>query len=97
VQKEDIHVSIESNQVTINAEARELPWQTGSTGQKSAPAQQGDPTKHLRRERHLGRIYRSFILPVEIDDSNARAKYDYGVLTLTLPKKQQLGKQLAIE
>lgn len=97
VQKEDIHVSIEGNQVTINAEARELPWQTGIAGQEGEPAQQADPAKNLRRERYVGRIYRSFTLPVDIDDSNARAKYDNGVLTLMLPKKQQLGKQLAIE
>lgn len=97
VQKEDIHVSIEGNQVTIDAEARELPWQTAGASQEGEPAQQADSAKNLRRERHVGRIYRSFTLPVEIDDSKARAKYDNGVLTLTLPKKQQLGKQLAIE
>lgn len=96
VAKEDIHVSIEGNQVTIDAEAKELPWQM--TAQSEAGQEQpAESPKRLRRERHVGRIYRSFTLPVEIDDSSARAKYENGVLVLTLPKKQQMGKQLDIE
>lgn len=40
----------------------------------------------------------SFQLPQDIDQAQARAKYDNGVLLLTLPKKTGAGSQrLAIE
>lgn len=32
-------------------------------------------------------------LPMEIDQAGAKAKYDHGVLTLTLPKKLSGGSQ----
>lgn len=31
---------------------------------------------------------RSFMLPLEVDEGNAQARMENGVLTLTLPKKQ---------
>ena len=42
----------------------------------------------LRSERYFGSVARSFQLPVDVDAAQAKAKYDNGVLTLTLPKKQ---------
>ena len=42
----------------------------------------------LRSERYFGAVARSFQLPVDVDATQAKAKYDNGVLTLTLPKKQ---------
>jgi HSP20 family protein len=41
----------------------------------------------MRSERYFGAVSRSFQLPVDIDAAQAKAKYDNGVLTLTLPKK----------
>jgi HSP20 family protein len=32
-------------------------------------------------------MYRSFSTPTEVDAAKAEARYDSGVLTLTLPKK----------
>jgi HSP20 family protein len=49
--------------------------------------------KVLRTERYYGAVSRSFQLPMEIDQSQAKAKYDNGVLTLTLPKKLSGGSQ----
>ena len=42
---------------------------------------------------------RSFQLPVDLDQTQAKAKYDNGVLTLTLPKKPASGsaQRLTIE
>ena len=45
--------------------------------------------KVLRSERYFGSVSRSFQLPQEVDAGAAKAKYDNGVLTLTLPKKAQ--------
>lgn len=43
--------------------------------------------KELMVERSWGRAHRAFALPGEIDGNRTEARYDNGVLTLTLPKK----------
>ena len=84
VKKEDIDVAIEGNQVTITAEVKQE-WKK----------KEGD--RMLRNERYFGNIYRSFTLPVELDESACEAKYDNGVLELKLIKKATApGKRLAI-
>ena len=55
--------------------------------------QQKDGEKVLRSERYFGQVARSFALPADVDASQAKAKYDNGVLTLTLPKKQASNAQ----
>jgi len=74
VAKEDIHVSLDGNVVTLRAEVKQQDAQTKDE-------------KVLRSERYFGAVSRSFQLPMDIDQSTAKAKYDNGVLTLTLPKK----------
>lgn len=80
VTKEDIHVSIEGNMVTVRAEVKQQDSQTRDD-------------KVLRSERYFGAVSRGFSLPQDIDQSQAKAKYDNGVLTLTLPKKQGSSSQ----
>jgi HSP20 family protein len=41
----------------------------------------------MYRERKYGLQSRSFSLPQEVDDQVSQAKYEDGVLQLTLPKK----------
>lgn len=85
VSKEDIHVAVDGNVVTLRAEIKQQDSQTKDE-------------KTLRTERYYGAVARSFQLPQDIDQANAKARYDSGVLTLTLPKKQAGGSQrLAIE
>lgn len=86
VPKEDIHVSLDGNVVTLRAEI------------KQEDSSQKDD-KVLRSERYFGEVSRSFQLPVEIDTASASAKYDNGVLSLTLPKKRPAGgvQKLKIE
>ena len=43
--------------------------------------------KTVRSERYCGKIFRSFTLDQSIDQATAVAKYEDGVLELTLPKK----------
>lgn len=73
VDKGDIEVSVEGNQVAITAEVKR------STEQK-------DDEHTLCSERYYGKVYRAFSLPAEIDSAKADAHYEGGVLTLTLPK-----------
>jgi HSP20 family protein len=75
VRKEDIAVDIDGAQVTIRAEV-----------QRAAAAKEGE--RVLRSERVSGKFARSFELPAELDEAQAIAKFEHGVLELTLPKKQ---------
>lgn len=85
VAKEDIHVSLDGNVVTLRAEVKQQDSQTKDE-------------KVLRTERYYGAVSRSFQLPQDIDQNQAKARYDSGVLTLTLPKKVSGGSQrLAID
>ncbi|CAN7649548.1 MULTISPECIES: Hsp20/alpha crystallin family protein [Duganella] len=86
VQKDDIKVAINGNQVSLSAEVKdEQPATTGKSGA-------------LRTERYYGHIQRSFTLPQDVDDDQAQARYENGVLHLTLPKKVGTGaKQLSIQ
>jgi len=85
VAKEDIQVTIEGNQVTIAAEVK-----------RESEQKEGD--RVLRSERYYGAVYRSFVLPVELDETASQAKYEGGVLELTLAKKAQVaGRKLTIQ
>lgn len=83
-QKDDIKVAINGNQVSVTAEMKQE-QSSGSGGT-------------LRSERYYGQLHRSFVLPQEVDDDKAEAKYENGVLQLTLPKRIGTGgKQLSIQ
>ena len=85
VKKDDIHVTIDGNQVSVSAEVR-----------KEKEEKEGE--KVLRSERYYGKVFRSFTLGHDIDDAAAKAKYSDGVLELTLPKKAGVAaKKLAIQ
>ena len=96
--KDDIKVEIDGNQVNIRAEIaavadKKQSEATPPTSQTNAVA----PPKVLRNERYAGAFARGFSLPVEIDETQSAAKYENGVLTLTLPKKPQAAaKRLSI-
>lgn len=74
VKKEDIHVTIDGNTVSISAEVK-----------KDSEEKEGE--KILRSERYYGKVSRSFGLGQEVDETNASAKFSDGVLELVLPKK----------
>ena len=85
VPKESINVDIDGNRVTIRAEIKR-------------ESEQKDGERVLRSERYYGAFARSFALTDEIDDEQASAKFDNGVLELTLPKKAVVGaKRLSIQ
>lgn len=74
VKKDDIEVSVDGNQVSISAETRH-------------ESRKKEGEREIYSERYTGKIYRSFTLPSDVDDSKAQAHYEDGVLNLTLPKK----------
>lgn len=74
VKKDDIHVTIDADQVAISAETR-----------NEREVKEGE--RVLRAERHYGKVYRAFTLGQAVDEDKAVARYTDGVLELTLPKK----------
>lgn len=84
VSKDDIHVTIDGNVVTISAEAKH-----------EANEPRGETM--LCAEYYTGRHSRTFTLRHDIDDMKASARYADGVLDLMLPKKAATtAKQLAV-
>ena len=78
VTRDDIQVQIDGNRVAISAEVR-----------RESEAREGE--RVLRSERGYGTMSRSFALASELDDAAATARYENGVLVLTLPKKAVAG------
>lgn len=74
VNKDDIHVTIEGNLVSISAEVKQ-----------EKETKEGE--RVISSERSYGMASRSFSLGVEVDKGNVKASYNNGVLELTLPKK----------
>lgn len=82
--KEDIHVEIDGNQVSISSEIKQ-----------EKDVKEGE--RVLRSERYYGQVSRSFQLAHDIDEGKASASFNNGVLELTLPKKAAgNGKRLTI-
>ncbi|MBS1188859.1 MAG: heat shock protein Hsp20 [Rhodocyclaceae bacterium] len=74
VSKDDIKISIDGNILSISAEMK-----------KESEEKEGK--KVVRRERYFGRVSRSLSLDEDVDQGSAQARYQDGVLQLTLPKK----------
>jgi HSP20 family protein len=75
VKKEDIHVAVEGNTISITAELVHK-WE-----------KKKDETL-LCRELYQGKVARSFTVMTDVDEAKAEAKYENGILELMLPKKQ---------
>jgi len=72
VNKEDVKVSVEGRQVSVQAQSQH----TEEHGERV-----------IYRERTASSYARTFTLPVEVDQVEAGARLEQGVLTLTLPKR----------
>ena len=82
--KENLKVSVDGNRVSIEAEVRQEK-ETKEDGERS-----------LVRELYYGQMSRTFTLGCDVDEGRAQAKFEDGILSLTLPKceasKQKLIK-----
>ena len=74
VTKNDIHISIDGNVVSISAEVK-----------KEKEERKGE--KAICSERYFGKVSRSFALESEVDSDKVQAKYADGLLEVTIPKK----------
>ncbi len=76
IKKDDFKVDVENNTLTIR-------------GKKDIHKRE-DGEQFTRVERQCGNYQRSFRLGEEIDTSKIKAKYDSGVLQVTLPKSEKV-------
>ncbi len=86
-EKKDIHIDLNDDYLTIQAERH------------SGHEDQDEKKNYVRCERSYGAYSRSFDIS-GVDAEKITAKYDNGVLTLTMPKKepeQPASRQLTIE
>jgi HSP20 family protein len=74
--KEDIHVSVEGNYVSISAEVKDE--------KRESRGKEGE--RMLLQELRYGSMTRGFTLPQDVDAKLTSAKFDNGVLAVTLPK-----------
>ena len=79
--------------VKVRVEGRRVHIETASA-EAAAPT---DGSRVLYRERRAASYARSFSLPAEIDQAQSQARFDNGVLTLTLVKRvAENGGQLTV-
>ena len=74
--KEDIHVKLEKGYMTISAVKEQNEEEKDKDG------------KFIRRERYSGSVSRSFYVGDAITNEEVKAKYENGILQLTVPKKE---------
>lgn len=85
VTREQLKVSVEGRRVSIETiDAATAPAATADQPKSDAP-------RVLYRERSTARYARTLSLPAEVDQASSSAKFENGVLTLTLAKKVPTG------
>ena len=76
--KKDFKIELEGNVLTI-------------TSEKTTDREENDGDKYSRKEFSYQSFHRSFSLPKEVVDvENINAKYEDGVLSLQIPKKEEV-------
>lgn len=80
-EKSDFKINVEQDVLTISVEKKEENIQETETASKQ---------KQIRREYSYRSFKRSFTLDDKVNAGNIEAKYNNGVLTLNLPKKEEV-------
>jgi HSP20 family protein len=84
VKQQDLDIQVENQTLTVK-------------GQRGFEAEEKEENFH-RIERRFGSFVRSFTLPLTVDTQSVAAKYDAGVLSIQLAKKEAAKpKQVKIE
>jgi len=74
VRPEDIQINVQGDRLTLRAE--------------NQSEQERTDERYVVRERSATSYYRTLTLPSPVNSDQADARYEHGVLTLTLPKAQ---------
>lgn len=81
LQKSDFKIDVEGNMITISSEKEEK--------------KDEKDVRYTRHEYSYSSFSRSFTIPEEVNQDKIEAAYTDGVLTLTLPKREEAKKQTA--
>ena len=82
LKKEDFNISIDKNILTVSAEKK--------------TEKEVEDKKYSKREFNYTSFSRSFTLPDTINNEDVDAKYDNGVLTISLNKKEEVDTKKTI-
>ncbi|MCH5272104.1 MAG: Hsp20/alpha crystallin family protein [Lachnospiraceae bacterium] len=74
--KEDVKAELKDGYLTVSAETRQN------------NDEQDDNGKYIRRERYYGTCSRSFYVGEEVTQDDIRARFEDGILKLSVPKKE---------
>ena len=95
VTREQLKVTVEGRRVSL--ETAEAPVAEAAAADALSAAPAAPAVRELYRERSAARYARTVSLPTEVDQAASQARFDNGVLTLTLAKKVPTGAtQLSI-
>ena len=78
--KEDVKAELKDGYLTISAET------------KQEDDKQDENGKYIRRERYYGTCSRSFYVGEEVTQEDIKARFEDGILKLSVPKKEALPK-----
>jgi HSP20 family protein len=76
VKPEDIDISVTGDVLTIKGKLEE--------------EEKIEEANYLRQERRYGEFHREFSLPTQVSADKAKAEFEHGVLTLHLPKAEEV-------
>jgi HSP20 family protein len=81
LKKQDFNIQMDGNLLTISCE------------KESEQKQDGQGDNYWKREYNYSSFSRSLTLPENADNTKISAKYSDGILNVTIPKKNDTGKQ----
>ena len=77
VKKEDVKAELKDGYLTISASSN------------TSKDEKDDNGRYIRRERYSGSCSRSFYVGDQVTESEIKAKFENGTLTMLIPKKEE--------
>jgi HSP20 family protein len=78
MEKSDIQIEVKGNQVMVSGEKKQ--------SKESKDTEKDGTVRTIRSENYYGKMSRSYVLPSKVDEEHIDARYENGVLHITLPK-----------
>jgi len=91
VTREQLKVTVEGRRVALETVDAPVAAAPDAAPANAVPAPAAPAVRELYRERNTARYARTVSLPAEVDQAASQAKFDNGVLTLTLAKRVPTG------
>ena len=79
--KENVKIELKDGYLIVNAST------------KSETTEEDKKTKYIRKERYAGSMSRSFYVGDNMKQEDIKAKFENGVLTLQVPKKEEIPEE----